>query len=336
MAVSAEAAAGDASQGRPVFHAIVEQVADAIVVVDEGGIIRYANVAAEELFRRPRDELVGDNFGFPLSPGERTEIDLVDPRERRVGEIRVTSVEWEQAPCYLAVVRDVTERHTVEQSLRDVVSTVSHEIRSPLSVVEGFVDVLMEDAPDWDPDEAAEYLERIRLQVQRMARLANDLLTVAKIDSGQVESSRSVVDVGEFLERASAEHAATGARLEHRADPGAEVWVDPDHLRRMIDNLIANAVKYGAPPVELDATVAGDDVVIRVRDHGAGVDPSFVPHLFDRFSRDSPDTGDGSSGLGLPIVLGLARSAGGDVWYEDDENGAVFALCLPRLTSNDR
>jgi signal transduction histidine kinase len=321
---------GTHEQSEGVFRSIVDRMADAVLVVDAEGTVCYANRAAAQLFGQGRSELVGDTFGFPLSPGERTEIDLVGPvRTARVAEMRVTTVEWDGQHAYLAAVRDVTDRHTVEQSLRDVVSTVSHEFRSPLAVIDGFVDVLLEDAPDWEPEEAVDYLERISGQIERMSRLANDLLAYARLDAGENQGSPEGVDLRAAVEQLCAEHAATGTRISGSVPDDLVAWVDPDHLHRILDNLLRNAVKYGAPPVAIEAEEGDGAVVIRVRDHGDGVDPGFVPHLFDRFSRDGGQRGDGSSGLGLPIVLGLARASDGDVWYEDDGDGAVFAVRLP-------
>lgn len=310
------------------FRSLVESVADALVVVDADGTVVYANEAAQLLFDPGGETLVGSHFGFPLAPGERTEIDVIGPsKERRIAEMRTRKLDWEGSEAYVATVRDVTQRHALERSLHDLVSTVSHEIRSPLVTIDGLIDLMAAEA---DEGEARDHLDVMSRQVDRVLRLANHLLTFARLDSDRLESEAREVDISSLLDELCEEFQARGHEVSLDAAEGLVAWADPDHVRRILENYLDNATKYGEPPFRIEASRDEGDVVLRVVDRGPGVDESFVPQLFDRFSRAEKSRTDGSSGLGLPIVLGLARASGGDAWYEQgEEGGSVFAVRLP-------
>jgi signal transduction histidine kinase len=318
--------------GEQAFRAIVEHVADGIVVVSSEGEVLYANPAAGVLLGESRDELIGDRFGYPVSPGEHAEIDLLRPQgERRVAEMRAAIIDWDGEEAYVAAVRDITARAATERSLRDVVSTVSHEVRSPLAVVSGLVDLILETAEEEGmSEEAVTHLCAIGSQVERMERLANDLLTFARIDAGQLKVEVEDIDLEGMLSAVCEEFRTRGMEVGLHVEDGAHVRADPHHVRRILDNYLSNADKYGEPPYRIEAVRDGGDVVLRVVDHGPGVPEDLVPRLFERFSRGGDQSVRGT-GLGLPIVLGLARTAGGDAWYEPDAHGggATFAVRLP-------
>lgn len=324
----------DAELGTRQFQTIVQNASDAILVVDPDGRIHFVNPAAVELFGRPAEVLLDDAFRFPAVVSEDTEIDVVRPDDRRrVAEMRVTEISWNGDGAYLATLRDVTERHEAERSLRDFVSMVSHELRTPIFTARGFIDLLRDDWGDLSDEDVLGYLGSVSQQVERMGRMTNDLLTVSRIDSEGIEPQRAVVDVPRMLQATADEHAVLGASVRVDAEAGLTAWADPDHVRQILVNYLTNAIKYGAPPITLEAVSDPDGgVVIRVRDEGDGVPERFLPRLFERFSRASNGGDDTSgTGLGLAIVRGLADVEDGEAWYEPNEpTGACFCVRLRR------
>lgn len=222
------------------------------------------------------------------------------------------------------------------QVRRDLVSMTSHELRTPLIAMLGFARLLAEGWEDFEPDERDEFLAILVRHGQRMLRLVDDLLTIGHLESDRVEVRREPVSlstaVGETLRALHARDVGL-----HPAEED-EVQVDPDHLSQMVTNLVDNARKYGAPPVEVRIATSPTEGRVEVTDVGPGVSDSFAPALFERFSQDS--TGlrrEGTGvGLGLAIVAGLAERNGGSVSYDRDEGRTRFTLRLPRATGRDR
>lgn len=224
-------------------------------------------------------------------------------------------------------------------ALRDFVAAASHDLRTPLTVIRGFAEMLDD---HWDqlsePDKRT-YFDSIVRQTDHLNRMVEDLLTVSRIDAQAVAPRIEVMSVASV----AAEIVATmpddrrmHVRLGISAD--ADVVADPEHVRRMIGNYLENAFNYGAPPIEVRASRSGDWVEVRVVDHGPGVPEQFRSRLFERFARADKRQSKSlqGTGLGLTIVQGLARACGGDAWFEPSPAGATFALRLPAAAITDR
>ena len=224
-----------------------------------------------------------------------------------------------------------TELQTLNQALRDFVAVASHDLRTPLTSILGASSTLTR----WDgiePEQRAEFLAIIERQANHLSRMVDDLLTVSRIEAGALETQSQVIAVREALDRVVEDFAQRASDIRIAGDD-LTVIADPDHLERMLVNFVGNALKYGAPPVEIDARSSGDFVEFRVRDHGLGIPKEFVPRLFGKFARGDAARTQGGTGLGLSIVQGLARANGGDTWYEPNRpNGSCFAFKLPRAS----
>ncbi|HEX9889695.1 MAG TPA: HAMP domain-containing sensor histidine kinase [Nitriliruptorales bacterium] len=216
-------------------------------------------------------------------------------------------------------------------SLRDFVAVAAHDLRAPLTSILGFTALMRR---DWDRHDDASregFLVAIERSGQHLKRLTEDLLTISSIEANALATHVQEVQLRPVVEHTLAGLADTPVELD--VSPQLIVLADPDHLERALTNYLSNAVKYGAPPFALRAQALDASVDVRVSDCGAGVPADFVPRLFDRFARadEARRSGVGGTGLGLAIVRGLARSNGGDAWYETrDPNGACFVLRVPR------
>ena len=215
------------------------------------------------------------------------------------------------------------------RSKDEFLAAVSHELRTPLTVISGFVEALVRIRGD-DP-ELERYLDPIARNVGRLHGLVTDLLTLVGIDGGALTPVTSAVDLGEALEAAPHELAGLADQLVVvRVPKGLFVEVDPAHFDRIVTNLLTNAVRHGAPPIEVTARDRGDGAAeVVVRDHGPGIPEDSVDEVFERFARGVQSASTPGTGLGLAIVRELIELNGGDVGYEPAEPGARFVIRLP-------
>jgi K+-sensing histidine kinase KdpD len=219
------------------------------------------------------------------------------------------------------------------QALRDFIATASHDMRTPLTSILGFAQLLRESEDRFSPQQRKEFITLIGGQAERLDRLIGDLLSAAALEAGAVSPRITRVPLSAALDLAMQHFSDRADDLVIQAAP-VSVSADADHLDRVLVNLIGNALKYGAPPVHVQAEDADPFVELRVRDHGPGVEPEFADHLFQRFARSrsaraSATTG---TGLGLFIVRGLVEANGGSIRHEPADPGAVFIVQLPKAT----
>ncbi|MBW3620825.1 MAG: HAMP domain-containing histidine kinase [Actinobacteria bacterium] len=282
----------------------------------------------------PRTVLIGRR-GADLDRGERALVRAMvqvlelalqlrgaAERERRLRQ----AVEAQAAE--LSEVNQRLERAV--QVKRDLVSMASHELRTPLVAMLGFSRLLLDGWEDFDDRDRDEYLGILVRHGQRMLRLVDGLLTAGRLEDDRLETHAQRVSVSEVAEEAIRGVAPAGLGFAPAGED--EVVVDPDHLAQIVVNLVDNARKYGAPPVEVAVSASPSAVTLEVCDHGPGVPAEFVPVLFERFTQAS--TGmrrEGSGvGLGLAIVSGLAERNGGTVAYARAEGRTRFTVRFPR------
>ena len=212
---------------------------------------------------------------------------------------------------------------------REFVSLAAHELRTPAATVYGLAATIAH--RQLAPEMVEQLQQTLHEQAERMSRLVEQLLDMSRLDAAAIR-----VNPEPLVLRAELEHIvhATALGREHLVEldaPGKTVVADRAVLERVIGNLLTNALRYGAPPVRIVAHETDSQLCISVRDSGNGIDPDFVPQLFDRFQRSDAARQSGTgAGLGLSIARLYARAHGGDVVYEPDgESGARFDLVLP-------
>jgi len=223
------------------------------------------------------------------------------------------------------------ELQSLNQAMRDFVAVASHDLRSPLTSVLGAANLLSQRWGDLQEDKRGELIDMIERQALHVSRMVEDMLTVSRIEAGQLDTHKAVLRLREEVEGIVRDFGQPVPQILLGTIEYA-VMADPDHLRRILVNYVGNAMKYGSPPIEIAADVKDGWVEIRVKDHGQGVPEDFVPRLFGKFARG--DASHGGTGLGLSIVQGLARANGGDTWYEpNDPQGSCFAVRLPLVAA---
>ncbi|MBJ7457001.1 MAG: HAMP domain-containing histidine kinase, partial [Thermoleophilia bacterium] len=226
----------------------------------------------------------------------------------------------------------------------EFLTTVSHELRTPLTSVIGYISLALEGGYDLDP-EVAELLEVARRNGGRLGALVEDLLLIAQAQADRLPLRLRPVALGalidQALEAARPSAAAAGLRITRRLDPVPDTLADPARIGQLLDNLIANAVKYTPAGGEVAVALAerSGRARISVADTGPGIPPDERPRLFDRFyrTRGAVDEGVPGTGLGLSIARAIAEAHGGGIRLDDAPGaGSVFVVDLPLTREKDR
>jgi hypothetical protein len=225
-----------------------------------------------------------------------------------------------------------------ERSRADLVSTVAHELRSPLTSVKGFTATLLAKWPKFTDDQKRVMLETVNADADRVTRLITELLDVSRIEAGRIEVHRELVDVGARAAKIISGRVAAGDSADRYHvevhDGVPETWLDVDKVDQILANLIENAVRHGAGTVTtvVEPTVVGGapGVAVAVRDQGPGIAPDVAPRVFGRFWRAKRR---GGAGLGLFIVKGLVEAHGGEIIVQQAPGGgAEFRFTMPAAT----
>jgi two-component system, OmpR family, phosphate regulon sensor histidine kinase PhoR len=240
----------------------------------------------------------------------------------------------------VAVLRDLTETERVEKTRRDFIANVSHELRTPLTSIQGYAETLLDGSSE--NHHSREFLEIIRKNANRMARLTEDLLTLARVESGEQRFGVEPVVPGELLHDAveSFQELARAQGLELAIEDSAAdpVTADREAIHQVFSNLIDNALKYAGSRerIVLGARPCQRGVEFYVRDFGAGISSEHLPRLFERFYRvdKARSRESGGTGLGLAIAKHIVLAHGGTIRAESELNhGSVFFFTLPLAAS---
>jgi signal transduction histidine kinase len=238
----------------------------------------------------------------------------------------------------LLIATDTRRQLRLAQKKTDFVSNVSHELKTPLTSIRMFAELLHERRVS-DPAKVADYLRIIRLEAERLTRLINNVLDFARLERNQKHYSRRLLDLRpeiEHLWQAQSEHLRAQG-FEAKVEMGPGPWwamVDPDAIVQVIVNLLSNAEKYSLEKkeIEVHGTLSGGEICISVLDRGPGIPAGEEKKIFESFYRahDSLSSGIPGSGLGLTLAQRIARDHGGDIrWERRVGGGSVFTLCIP-------
>ncbi len=314
---------------RDRLSAIFEALSDAVLVVQPDGVVRFSNAAAADLI----DEN-GCAIG-PLLPWLRRawRRSGVEHDALRLDD-RVYSINARQLPAegaVLAVVRDRTEELRREVAERDFVSNAAHELRNPIAGISGAIEVLLAGAKD-DPDAREHFLSRLSEDAERISRLTESLLTLARMEAvgeGGTEALDVSIVVGEATEAVA---APEGVAVELDVAPDLVAQADRVLLRQVVIGLLTNAFKNTDAPgrVSVRGRRDGEDgIILEVEDTGSGISAAEVDRIFERFYRGSGSLEQEGFGLGLSIAHRMVGVMGGEIGVESVEGrGSTFWVRL--------
>ena len=259
-----------------------------------------------------------------LAAGEEVEVRLTARYERDGDGALLGAVLALRAPRR-SVERDPTGP--------EVVATVSHELRSPLTSVKGYTSLLLDRWDRISDEQKKTMLEQVHRDADRVTRLISELLDISRLETGRLVLCRQVVDLGGLAEAVVTKLTVTHPHLDcsvHFAAGFPPVYADPDKLEQVLTNLLENAAKYGSPAgLSIDGTIHGDVIAVAVTDQGPGIPPDELPRVFRKFFRRDHGRPDGT-GLGLWISRGLVEAHGGRLTAASAVGaGATFRFTIP-------
>jgi len=335
------------------LETLLNSMQDAVIAVSADGLVRWANHKMDRLaphhtrLNAPVVETIRDPDFLATVNAATTTKEVKTARATSIVPGRAFDVTAAPLPDggVVAVLRDLTETERVEKTRRDFIANVSHELRTPLTSIQGYTETLLDTIPE-EPASTREFLEIIRKNTVRMARLTEDLLTLARVESGETRFETEPVTPVELLHDAeeSFREIARGQGIDLQImEPGNGtgavdslplVLADREAIHQVFSNLIDNAMKYGRDGgrVELGARSAPRGIEFYVRDFGGGISSEHVPRLFERFYRvdKARSRESGGTGLGLAIAKHIMRAHGGSIRAESELNhGSMFVFTLP-------
>jgi two-component system phosphate regulon sensor histidine kinase PhoR len=330
--------------------ALVQAMPEPALLVDGRNRLIAGNVAAAALFGRLRtNEAISLTTRNPqilealarAASGEPQALEIEErvPVERFL-QMHVTPVVFgfERPNLFLLAFRDLTQERRIERMRADFVANASHELRTPLASLSGFIETLQGPARD-DPAARDKFLGIMGEQARRMARLIDDLMSLSRIELSLHLQPQTVIDLGGVVDTAcdllTPLAKEQGVAIEITKEvPEADVRGDRDELLRVIENLIENALKYGASGKRVEVTLRSEDgeAMVSVRDFGPGIAPEHLPRLTERFYRVDAERSraQGGTGLGLALVKHiLARHRGRLTVESAVGEGAIFTVRIP-------
>ena len=335
------------------LETLLNSMQDAVIAVSPDGLVRWANQPMDRLvpqhtrLNAPVVETIRDPDFLATVKAAMTNKDVKTARATSIVPGRAFDVTAAPLPDggVVAVLRDLTETERVEKTRRDFIANVSHELRTPLTSIQGYTETLLDTIHN-DSASTREFLEIIRKNTVRMARLTEDLLTLARVESGETRFETEPVPPVELLHDAEESfreiargHGVDLQIMDSNNGSGSveslpQVLADREAIHQVFSNLIDNAMKYGrgGGRVELGARAAQRGIEFYVKDFGAGISSEHLPRLFERFYRvdKARSRESGGTGLGLAIAKHIMRAHGGSIRAESELNhGSMFVFTLP-------
>jgi len=336
-------ATSDADRAR--LAAVLDQLTDGVIIANPGGYVQFANPAAEKLFgnnllERSISEALRHHqliHAWQISQNkEEMQVETVElPTRQQFLQLIVIPDRYTTGGSLL-LIQDLTRVRRLETVRRDFISNISHELRTPLASLKALTETLQDGALS-DPEAAPRFLGRMVTEVDALTQMAQELLDLSRIESGQVELSLRPVTPNRLLTSASermrlqAERAGLSLRVDCPGDL-PKVNADEPRIEQVLVNLIHNAVKFTRPGGDIALLAEAGESVVRfaVKDTGMGIPAEDVPRIFERFYRVDKSRAGGGTGLGLSISKHLIESHKGQIWAESIEGkGSTFFFTLP-------
>ena len=357
---------------------VINAIDDGVLAISKDGNIELINPSAQQIIGWDQGDALGLNWKSVLKlvtsdgkdvedlenpivqslsknqPTHNDKLFLLTSSEKRILVSIVSSPVGTDGEGIIVVFRDITKEKAEEREQAEFISTASHEMRTPVASIEGYLGLALNPATAHIDEKARDFITKAHESAQHLGRLFQDLLDISKVEDGRMKNNPKIINVNEFLKdifdglaTKASEKQLNYIFMPDIIDEGKEkslqpifyANIDPDHFREVVSNLIENAIKY-TPSGEVVVNVTGDDkqISVSVKDNGIGIPAEDIPHLFQKFYRvDNSDTREiGGTGLGLYLSRRLAEAMSGNLRVESKyKEGSTFYLEIPRMSSSD-
>ena len=357
---------------------VINAIDDGVLAISKDGNIELINPSAQQIIGWDQGDALGLNWKSvlklvtsdgkdvedlenPISqslsknqPTHNDKLFLLTSSEKRILVSIVSSPVGTDGEGIIVVFRDITKEKAEEREQAEFISTASHEMRTPVASIEGYLGLALNPATAHIDEKARDFITKAHESAQHLGRLFQDLLDISKVEDGRMKNNPKIINVNEFLKdifdglatKASEKQLnyifmpdIVGESKEKSLQPIFYANIDPDHFREITSNLIENAIKY-TPSGEVIVNITGDDkqISVSVKDSGIGIPAEDIPHLFQKFYRvDNSDTREiGGTGLGLYLSRRLAEAMSGNLRVESKyKEGSTFYLEIPRMNSSE-
>ena len=357
---------------------VINAIDDGVLAISKDGNIELINPSAQQIIGWDQGDALGLNWKSVLKlvtsdgkdvedlenpiaqslsknqPTHNDKLFLLTSSEKRILVSIVSSPVGTEGEGVIVVFRDITKEKAEEREQAEFISTASHEMRTPVASIEGYLGLALNPATAHIDEKARDFITKAHESAQHLGRLFQDLLDISKVEDGRMKNNPKIINVNEFLKdifdglaTKASEKQLNYIFMPDIIDEGKEkslqpifyANIDPDHFREVVSNLIENAIKY-TPSGEVVVNVTGDDkqISVSVKDSGIGIPAEDIPHLFQKFYRvDNSDTREiGGTGLGLYLSRRLAEAMSGNLRVESKyKEGSTFYLEIPRMSSSE-
>jgi PAS domain S-box-containing protein len=367
--------ANELSQVAGKSEVVINAITDGVLALDGQGVIQLINPAAQELIGWGKHDAINLAYKSVLKIINAKNAEVTEQEDPVAQVLSINkavktdkfSIQTQSGKSFMAAIsvspvgqlgngviivfRDVTAERSDERQRGEFISTASHEMRTPVAAIEGYLGLALNPATAQIDIKARDFITKAHESAQHLGRLFQDLLDVSKADDGRLQNTPTVIDVVPFIHEIvqglTPKAIEKGLRIlyrpmpdgiveeNRRINPVYYVNADRDHLREVSNNLIENAIKY-TPKGDVVIDVTGDTthVVLSITDTGIGIPREDQAHLFQKFYRvDNSDTRQiGGTGLGLYLCRRLVETMGGRIWVESEyKKGSTFSVELTRL-----
>ena len=357
---------------------VINAIDDGVLAISKDGNIELINPSAQQIIGWDQGDALGLNWKSVLKlvtsdgkdvedlenpivqslsknqPTHNDKLFLLTSSEKRILVSIVSSPVGTEGEGVIVVFRDITKEKAEEREQAEFISTASHEMRTPVASIEGYLGLALNPATAHIDEKARDFITKAHESAQHLGRLFQDLLDISKVEDGRMKNNPKIINVNEFLKdifdglaTKASEKQLNYIFMPDIIDEGKEkslqpifyANIDPDHFREVVSNLIENAIKY-TPSGEVVVNITGDDkqISVSVKDSGIGIPAEDIPHLFQKFYRvDNSDTREiGGTGLGLYLSRRLAEAMSGNLRVESKyKEGSTFYLEIPRMSSSE-
>jgi signal transduction histidine kinase len=362
IAVSNAQLYGQVSYEKQRLDALLDSAADGILILNADHSIERCNAAFEKMYGQPRQQIAGQAHdqvicwvqepegptihdaeagGWPLTPNAHLyvegDLQRPEPPPLPVGVTYAPLLTPDgKLRNIIVTVRDITHFRTAEEIKSTFISIISHELRTPVALIKGYVSTLRREDARWERVVVQDSLAVIEEEADRLARMIDDLLDASRLQAGGLSLNRGDVSLaalaGRLAERFQTQTDRHTLTLDF-AEDFPPVLADETRLEQVLANLISNAIKYAASgEILISGQARPEQVIVCVSDQGPGIDPGDIPHIFDRFYRAGLAVRKTKgAGLGLYLARAIVEAHGGRIWVDSQPNaGARLCFSIPR------